>query len=65
MGTLVSIILIAVAFLSVAAVLYFVVTEKMEPEEGAAHLHPAPALPEPQRENATLDVKQEPNEAGA
>lgn len=38
MGTLVSIILIATAFLTVAAVLYFVVTEKQGNDQ-AASLH--------------------------
>ncbi len=43
MGTLVSILLVTVAFLTVAAVLYFVVTEKTEHEEGVEHT----AAPEP------------------
>lgn len=54
MGTLVSIILITVAFLSVAAVLYFVVTEKVEHEEGVEHT----AAPEPTAKSSS-------DEAGA
>ncbi|MDZ4766070.1 MAG: hypothetical protein SGI73_16115 [Chloroflexota bacterium] len=56
MGTLVSIILIATAFLTVAAVLYFVVTEK-QGNDSAASFHDgtvigsgdAPSVPLPEK----------------
>lgn len=57
MGTLVSIILIAVAFLTVAAVLYFVVTEKVEHEEGVEHTAAPTAVPEPAAEPSSDEAQ--------
>jgi predicted cobalt transporter CbtA len=57
MGTLVSILLVTIAFLSVAAVLYFVVTEKVEHEGAADHAAAPTVTPEPTAEPSSDEAQ--------